>query len=77
MGEILKVEVDKALARRFKKRAMQSHGYKKGAVKKALVDLVERFALPARADWGALRGSLKCMGETSVSLQHRALRDAD
>jgi hypothetical protein len=36
MTATIKVEVDEALARKFRKKAMETYGYKKGAMKKAL-----------------------------------------
>jgi len=76
MSEILKTEVNRALARKFKKKAMEIYGYKKGAVKKALEELIAGFSVPGKADWSSLRGAVKA-DLTSVELQHRALRDVD
>lgn len=76
MSEILKTEVNRALARRFKKKAMETYGYKKGAVKKALEELITGFSMPGRTDWLSLKGAIKA-DVSSVELQHRALRDAD
>jgi hypothetical protein len=77
MTETLKVEVDEALAKRFRKKAMEKYGYKKGAVKNALVDLMTKFASPTRsADWIFIVGSLKneYKGMSSVELQHSLWR---
>lgn len=71
MTETIKVEVDEALAKRFRKRAMESYGYKKGAMKKAFEEAIRRFTLPGEADWGSLRGKLRREGMGSVELQHR------
>ena len=76
MPETIKVEVDEALARRFRKRAMEKYGYKKGAVKKALEEAMRRYAAPAKAEWGPLLGALKMDGDP-VWLQHHAWDEAD
>jgi hypothetical protein len=44
MTETIKVEVNEALAKRFRKRAMELYGYKKGSMKKALEDTMKRFS---------------------------------
>lgn len=76
MPETIKVEVDEALARRFRKRAMEKYGYKKGAIKKALEEAIRRYASSGEVDWTPLRGTLKSeLG--SVELQHSALRKTD
>jgi len=78
MTETIKVEVDDELARRFRKKAMEKYGYKKGSVKKALEGLMEEFTRRSseKADWstirGALRGEYKGLG--SVELQHSIWR---
>jgi len=78
MTETIKVEVDEDLAKRFRKRAMEKYGYKKGSVKKALEGLMEEFTRKPsqRPDWGSLRGALKdeYKGSTSVELQHSIWR---
>ncbi len=77
MTETVKVEVDEALAKRFRKRAMETYGYKKGAVKKALEEAMRRFSTPGSADWASLRGVLKTRKASSVDLQHRAWSKTD
>jgi hypothetical protein len=37
MTETIKVEVSEALAKRFRKRAMELYGYKKGSMKRARI----------------------------------------
>ena len=76
MTETIKVDVDASLARRFRKKAMESYGYKKGAVKKATEELMRRFITGSRANWAELRGKLKSK-KSSVELQHDAMREAD
>ncbi len=76
MTETIKVEVDEALAKRFRKKAMEKYGYKKGAVKSALEDLMTKFVSPTKADWSFLPGTLKdeYKGMNSVELQHALWR---
>ncbi len=71
MTEVIKVEVDEALAKRFRKRAMELYGYKKGAMKTALEETMKRFSTPGKADWRSIRGTLKNLRTTSVRLQHK------
>jgi hypothetical protein len=71
MPEVIKVEVEEALAKRFRKKAMEMYGYKKGAMKTALEETMKRFSTPGKADWRSIRGSLKNVRSGSVRLQHR------
>ena len=77
MTETIKVEVDEALARKFRKKAMETYGYKKGAMKKALEETMLRFSSPGAVDWSSIRGVVKSRGVSSVELQHRAWSDLD
>lgn len=79
MTETIKVEVEEQLAKRFRKKAMEKYGYKKGAVKKALEGLMKEFTTqkgPEKPDWGSLVGAIKddYKGMTSVELQHSIWR---
>ena len=76
MVEVIKAEVPEALAKKFRKRAMEIHGYKKGAVKTALIGLLRRFVNSGKTDWGKLKG---CIGgdRTSLELQHEIWRRID
>jgi len=78
MTETIKVEVNDELAKRFRKRAMEKYGYKKGSVKKALEGLMEEFTRKSsgKPDWGSLRGALKDehKGLSAVELQHSIWR---
>jgi len=71
MTETIKVEVDEALAKRFRKRAMEKYGYKKGAMKKALEEAMRRYSASGKPDWESLVGTLKS-NRDSVWLQHHA-----
>jgi len=71
MTETIKVEVDDALARKFRKRAMERYGYKKGTIKKALEDVITKFSMSGPVNWASLRGTLKgAKTSSSVQLQH-------
>ena len=79
MTETIKVEVDEQLAKRFRRKAMEKYGYKKGAVKKALEGLMEEFSRGnylEKPDWSSLVGAIKddYKGMTSVDLQHSIWR---
>lgn len=76
MSEVVKAEVPRALARKFRKRALEIYGYQRGAIKRALEDLMKRFVGLGRVDWSSLRGTLKSE-ISSVELQHRAWREVD
>lgn len=77
MTETIKVEVDDALAKRFRKRAMEVYGYKKGSMKKALEDTMKRFSTVGRVDWHSIRGVLKDKRISSVKMQHKAWSKID
>ncbi|MEM2902733.1 MAG: hypothetical protein QXO32_08415 [Candidatus Bathyarchaeia archaeon] len=70
MVEVIKAEVSEALARKFRRRAMEIYGYKKGALKVALEDVLKRFVASGEADWKRLKGCVKSE-LTSVELQHK------
>jgi len=71
MTETIKVDVEEALAKKFRKRAMELYGYKRGAIKKALEEVMRRFSASGEADWGSLKGAIK-RDISSVELQHSA-----
>ena len=78
MTETIKVEVDDALARKFRKKAMERYGYKKGTIKKAVEDAITKFSMSGRADWASLRGTLRVAKKvSSVQLQHRLWSNQD
>jgi hypothetical protein len=76
MVEVIKAEVSEALAKKFRKRAMELYGYKKGAVKAALEDALKRYVTSGEADWKTLVGCVKTK-LTSVELQHEIWRKVD
>ncbi len=76
MTETIKVEVDESLARRFRKRAMEKYGYKKGSMKKALEEAMRKFSSTGRANWDPLMGVMK-LDVDSVELQHSLWKKVD
>jgi hypothetical protein len=70
MTETIKVGVDEALPKKFRKKAMETYGYKKGAMKKALEETIRRFSSPGEADWANMKGALRPSKQGSVELQH-------
>lgn len=78
MTETIKVEVDNALARKFRKRAMERYGYKKGTIKKAVEEIITKYSTTGKVDWASLRGTLRGMKKvSSVQLQHRLWSSQD
>ena len=76
MVESFRVEVDEALARRFRRKAMELYGYRKGSLKKAFEVAMSKFVEPVRVDWKPLMGVLKQLSEKdSVAVQHTAWSD--
>lgn len=76
MTETIKVEVDGALARKFREKALRRHGFKKGAMKKALEEAMARYVSSGEVDWAPLKGSIRSrLG--AVELQHSAWRRTD
>jgi len=76
MTATIKVEVDEELAKQFKKKAMERYGYKKGAMKKALVEAMRDYPSKQHSpkpgtNWDDLKGILKS-DKDSVWLQHHA-----
>ncbi|GEM_PF-1457269 len=76
MTEVIKAEIKSALARKFKKLAMEKHKYKKGAVKIALEELIKRYVSSGEVNWKVLRGSIKSK-MSSIELQHKVWRTID
>lgn len=76
MTETIKAEVAEALAKKFKKKAMERYGYRKGAIKDALEEAMNRYVAAGKVDWEPLRGTLKST-LNSVELQHAAWKNVD
>ncbi|MEM0037304.1 MAG: hypothetical protein QXO55_05950 [Candidatus Korarchaeum sp.] len=74
MSETIKVELPRGLVEMFRRKAMERYGYRKGAVKRALKDLIVGFlGVKGEADWSLLRGVIPSE-RSSVELQHEAWR---
>ena len=76
MPDTIKVEVDDSIARRFRRRAMERYGYRKGSMKKALEDAMRRYSVRSEGDWASLVGTLKTKRD-GVWLQHHAWSDEE
>ncbi|MHB1441102.1 MAG: hypothetical protein ACYCSO_10305 [Cuniculiplasma sp.] len=72
MTEIIKIELDEELARKFRKKAYEQFGYKKGSMKMAIESMIRDYTDEGVANWDNIRGILKGRKESSVELQHNA-----
>jgi hypothetical protein len=70
MTETLKVDLDSKLVKKFKKKAFETYGYKKGSVKKAMEEVLKGYTESQMANWSNLRGILSSNKASSVELQH-------
>lgn len=77
MSETLKVELDEELLNKFKRKAFETHGFKKGSIKKAIEELLKQYTNEGKPNWNSISGILKDRTETSVELQHKAWRDIE
>jgi len=78
MTETRNVEVIEALARKFRKKAMERYGYKNGTIKRAVEDMIIKFCTSGTVDWASLKGALKASQEaSSVRLQHKLWSNQD
>ncbi|GBC68581.1 hypothetical protein HRbin01_00264 [archaeon HR01] len=76
MVEIIKAGVPNPVAKRFRKKAMDQYGYRKGAVKRAMQDLITRYISAGTADWKSLKGVIRSE-LSSIELQHRLWKRTD
>lgn len=76
MSESIKVDIEKGLAEKFRKKAMGLYGYRKGAIKKTIRMLIKKFVIMGEVNWKSLRGVIKSE-LSSVELQHKAWVKAD
>ena len=72
MTETIKIELDEELVRKFRKKAYEQFGYKKGSLKRAIESMIRDYTNEGVADWNNIRGILKERKESSVELQHKA-----
>ena len=72
----LKVEGDDELIERFKMKARKKYGQKRGSIKKATMDLIEKWLAEEEVDWGELKG-VSNSEKTSVELEEEAFEKVD
>ncbi|NOZ77247.1 MAG: hypothetical protein GXO65_06210 [Euryarchaeota archaeon] len=72
----LKVETGDEILERFRKKAMEEYGYKRGSLKKATENLMKKWLSEEKIEWGRLKGVITSK-DSSVELQHRAWRRVD
>lgn len=70
MAETLKVDLDSQLVKKFRKKAMETYGYRKGSMKKAMEDLLRQYTREGKPDWSKMIGVLDHLKNDSVELQH-------
>ena len=76
MTETLKVDLDEELVKKFKRKAFETYGYKKGSLKKAMEQILKSYTSENTAKWDGLVGVLSERKEKSVELQHKAWNKA-
>ena len=72
----LKIETDDKLLDAFKRKSMEVYGYRKGAFKFAIENLIKRWVIKKDVNWGLLKGKLKSK-KTAVELQHNIWKGVD
>ena len=75
---IIKVELEDKLLKEFKKKVMETFGYKKDSIKLATKKLIEKW-LSERSqnvNWSILRGVVK-RKESAVKVQHKIWKGVD
>jgi len=72
----LKVEGDDELIERFKMKARKKYGQKRGSIKKATMDLIEKWLAEEEVDWSKVQGRAESE-KTSVELQEEAFEKVD
>lgn len=77
MPETLKVELDEELLNKFKRKAFETHGFKKGSIKKTIEELLKQYTSEGKPNWNNISGILKDRTETSIELQHKAWKDVE
>lgn len=77
MSDTLKVELDEELLNKFKRKAFETHGFKKGSIKITIEELLKQYTSEGKPNWNNIAGILKNRSETSVELQHKAWNDIE
>jgi hypothetical protein len=73
----LKVEGDDELIRKFKQKAREKYGQKRGSIKKATLDLIERWVeQDEKVDWEGLEGVIES-DKSSVEMEKEMWKKVD
>ena len=72
----LKVEGDDELIEKFKEKARQEYGHKRGSIKKATLDLIERWVQQEEVDWEGLEGVIDS-DKSSVEMEKEMWNKVD
>ena len=72
----LKVDTDDKMLAKFRRKAMETYGYKRGSLKIATESLIKSWISEEKAEWSSLRGSIRSK-ENSVELQHKLWKKVD
>lgn len=72
----LKVEADDEIINRFKKKAREEYGQKRGSIKKATLELIEKYVSEDKVDWEELEGVIDS-DKGSVDMEKEMWRKVD
>jgi len=72
----LKVEGDDEIIERFKEKAREKYGHKRGSIKKATMELMEKWVDEQEVDWSELRGVIDS-DKTSTELKKEMWKKVD
>jgi len=72
----LKVEGDDEIIERFKQKAREKYGHKRGSIKKATMELIERWVSQEEVDWDSIEGVID-RDKTSVEVEKEMWRKVD
>lgn len=72
----LKVEGDDEVIERFKQKARAKYGHKRGSIKKATMELIERWVSEEEVDWESLEGVIDS-DKSSVEMEKEMWKKVD
>lgn len=73
----LKVEGDDELIRKFKQKAREEYGQKRGSIKRATMDLIEKWVeQDEKVDWESLEGVIDS-DKSSVEMEKEIWKKVD
>lgn len=72
----LKVEGNDETIERFKRKARKKYGEKRGSIKKATMELIEKWLAEDEVDWGNIQGRAES-NKTSLELEEEAFEKVD